>query len=478
MKYLLFLCVLLLASCNTNPAAETIREALRDKQGISCSEWKTIRAAASKRTTDSDLLNDIQSIAESARRSLKINIPVPVDQCNTHTAPTTQEAYNLYLENSGSMNGYINGNSEFKRYIFSLLTRINSRKQTITPFFIENDLVTPVNWQPAQLIDSLNTATLQRIRKSKETDINQILKKVVEQFKRDGKTALLVSDFIYSVNPDKGDVAAQLAAQKTKTTLVFQAAKDADCAVMVIRNESAFDGKYYPYNAPFKGIPIRETRPYYIWVIGKTNAILNFSEANNITDYDGYTQHLTLYNPNNAVPFYTILPQTNKIGTFRKSKNETDRYTTLEAPTLDDRKKQFQFATAIDFSSFPIDNAYLTNPSNYEIVSSRGDAFSVQSVQPILQMHKNDERYKGSATHIVTLQTTSLRKDPQTLHINLLSTMPAWVATTHTDDDTTPALRNHRTFGIRYLIEGVSEAYYPRGDKNLYFSLPIQLTSN
>src|SRR5690606_18203287 len=108
-----------------------------------------------------------------------------------------------------------------------------------------------------------------------------------------------------------------------------------------------------------------------------------------------------------------------------------------------------------------IDNYKLSNPT-YQL-----------QVEEILE--KNSPSLSGF-THILKLQTTELRDE--VLKIDIVGKTPSWVyAVTSSDDSNilTDDDEKKKTFGFKYLVEGVSDAFYPISEPNTISTLNVQI---
>ena len=86
----------------------------------------------------------------------------------------------------------------------------------------------------------------------------------------------------------------------------------------------------------------------------------------------------------------------------------------------------------------------------------------------------NDRRFKESATHILVLKSNLQSISNQELEIKVRTHLPEWISKTSTLDDTSKELREGKTFGFHYLVEGVAEAFDYRTD-TYFINIPITL---
>lgn len=478
-----------------DPVSEFNREIniqLRDDEGISETEWETLvemtmlNSELEEYQDTAILRGHILNMAErlsSSQRSNGINYPPSIWIPNSEAK--AEQVYDLYIENSGSMFGYMEGNTDFKKSIFDLLTRINGKGKKVNINLINNE-THPIDTKLEDFMEFLQPQNVKRYGETGSSELNKIFRVVTQEWNRlnqidslkDKKhIAILVSDYIYSLRSN--DVTDGLADQKYGTKIVFQnISQQTDCAVLIIKSNSFFDGQYYTFRSPNSGQKIRQNRPYYIWIIADSEEILNFQEEFNIEELDGYENHMVIYNTQESdLPYHSILTRTNKKGRFRKTKGQSNQVSEIEAIELNKRRGEelFEFSLAIDLSLIPVDDNYKINPNMYELISSNGDKFEIVEIEPIVNNYEpNDKKYIGKASHLLTFRTYAISPGVQTLNLKMKKLIPEWVLASSTEDDAT-YIDSTKTFGLQYLIEGVNEAYDERGEEHLYFSIPLTL---
>ena len=167
------------------------------------------------------------------------------------------------------------------------------------------------------------------------------------------------------------------------------------------------------------------------------------------------------------------MKETNKLGKF----NQADR---IEKDVKSINDVEFdggtlQFAIAIDLGNIPVDSSYLTNPKNYVVP----DGFTVKAIEKI-DRNKLSQRdmvtvEKTTATHFVTVSTTS-KFTTQDLKLELSNKIPTWVEQSNSVDDRNVKDELDKTFGLSYLVQGVSEAYATQNpEQTSYFKIVITI---
>jgi hypothetical protein len=211
-------------------------------------------------------------------------------------------------------------------------------------------------------------------------------------------------------------------------------------------------------------------RPYYIWVIGSTSQIsqiLNNKILDNIKG--GYLNRFVLQSIRNVnEPKFKVLYRP-RIGEF-DSKSLAQNIISDASPSRDSRNEGvFGFNVAIDFSNSLQDEGYYLDATNYTL-SNDNYQLSVKVVKD-----NNDASLTGF-THVLNLQTKELREE--VIKIDIVGKTPSWVSRSTSIDDSNilnDKSEQNKTFGLKFLIEGVSDAFYPKSNSNALSTLSITI---
>lgn len=129
----------------------------------------------------------------------------------------------------------------------------------------------------------------------------------------------------------------------------------------------------------------------------------------------------------------------------------------LEAETENSgqNKQRFGFTLAVNFNKELQEQSYYLNKSNYAISNKQYELTSEINSNPSLSAY----------SHILKLKTNNLNSE--SLQIDVLGKIPKWVYSSSSNDDSNIAFdldEQQKTFGLKYLIEGVSDAYYSKSN--------------
>ncbi len=490
---LLFLLALVIFACGGNdralgPFNQQIRSLLEDDQGINADECSQLQQVLSqspelqeKFSSTEALSNHINALAEemSQGRRAKISYPIEIACFEGSQSPSQALAFNFYIENSGSMYGYMGDNTAFDDVVLGLMTKINRYDEEINMAFV-NDKIHPIKEQFDDFMDYLNPSSLRSLGNTRSSNLADVLQLVIEQQSEDDKAVILLSDFIFSISDHK-NVRSELTDQKYGITNIIHnnRLKEKGLAFLIMKFESDFKGNYFTFDN--QRVALDNQRPYYVWVIAPEQDIKSFVEKYEVNRLKNFAESLVIYSTEDRrTPYFSILKSTDAKGRFnlvnRGGNQAIKAIKDIEYSGRGD--KVFQFSVAFDASALPVEEDYILNPDNYQLLSDMEDKFSVVEVKKISNrtVSTNDRGYKGSATHYLIIETTEMSPGKQELSINLLKQLPAWVAAASTTDDRDVEANLDKTFGFQDLIEGVTEDFKPRGNQaDLYLSFILKL---
>lgn len=385
---------------------------------------------------------------------------------------------NFYLERSGSMVPYDSsqGDGSFKAAIVNML---NSLPGSNNRMFVVNDGIYPYPKGIRQFIANNNIfSSTQGFGDASYTDFAKIFDQLLNKT-GDNEISILVTDLIYSTRSMAG-VSAQKVFSDAEG-MISAVFKDAtkQKAMLVIRMNGSYNGPYYSFDSPLSGKPYSGQRPYYIVIVGNNNNIDRltedmsyqaFSDFSRLRGYEG----MCLFAADGIYqPYCSFLLSGRDVkGRFRPEHGQGDCITRLEDVEPQKGESDVQLALAVDLSHMLIDERYLTDVNNYEVVSD--DAVTLKSCRPLTSADKTPsaKKYLGSATHLFVLNVKSLRAK-QDVVLRLKNQLPSWVTEGSCDDDRQPDSRT--TFGLKYLMQGIYKSYTRGSSAPYYFELRLSL---
>jgi len=350
---------------------------------------------------------------------------------------------NVYVENSGSMDGYVNGITEFEQSVYNYLSdlKISRLTDSLNLFYINSKII-KYGSDIEDFIEKLEPSIFSiRGGNRQATDISNVIKSVLSET-YDNKVSILVTDGIFS--PGRGKDANQFLVNQQigiKSSVAEYINNNPSASIIIYHLSSKFNGKYYNYvNHP---IQINEQRPFYIWIIGDVKLLGELRKRVPENKFQGSgVQNMFSITTGDKPIDYAV-----RLGSGKFKLDKLNPKTTITKWDRDSRglsANLAKFSVDADLSGFLLDDSYLMNEDNYELSDKD---FSVSVSRAV----NNNFGY----THTLTLSSTMVKKGM--LSIKLKSRIPQWVNDVN-DDDGSYAIPQ-KTYGIKYQIHGVYEAF-------------------
>ena len=374
------------------------------------------------------------------------------------SSPSVPACIQIYMENSGSMDGYVYLNSEFKDALGKIIVKSNNFCKKTNLYFVNDTIYdiqeTALKGDVNNFVSQLNVSTM-KIGATGSSNINNIFKMVLDKTNKD-TISILFSDFVYSINGI--DVSSQVANAKNATMGAFMNAikKDPDFATIILQCKSQFQGNYYDRNDH----PIFHTgvRPYYIFIMGKYNQLKYIDEKLELnktaTGIPGLENKYILSSKTWCLDETTVQALTTSYTNSQLIKPERNGYD-IDFFKFDKGDTYWEFAYALGLSHLFVDDSYLTDITNYEIEPN--------DIKILKAEFTKDQAAINEVTQFISplilqfgMENTS--KTPN-VKVHLLNKIPSWVLKANIQDDKGIVPEPSQTFAIGSLIEGVYEAF-------------------
>lgn len=342
--------------------------------------------------------------------------------------------YNFYIENSGSVKGYFKGNTNNAEVIIKeFYDRIDERLKSdekITLNYINNQII-----PQKENIDEWLNGTYANCNAA-FSDLDVVLEQILQN--TDDKTVnFVVSDYCFESRD------GNLGKAQSGITNIFTKAldKNNDLSVIIYKYEAAFDGYYFPGKIKFVG-----SRPLYIWIFGPRTALKKISNLNTEQEREdemyiqSHRSFVAQVQTNNK-------RMTNRersciyIKHWRCNRNESDLY---------------KVDVKVSMKDIMLPVSAIQNIDNYSMIPV---GYYVDNIQNIA-----DDEY------IFTIATK--HPSPCTLNIYYKLDIPNWVEMSNDKGNTLP--QDSTTYGIKNLIEGVTNAYRNQNANVFDISLLIE----
>jgi hypothetical protein len=392
----------------------------------------------------------------SGKLKTKKNDSIPV--IKEKTAVTELGKVTFFIENSGSMFGYVNQANEFKNSLVGL-AYLPEFDKALKSFYFINGTSNPLRNSGIQINYVGNDPEVFKNRLNQKSfntgdvrfsDLNKMFEIALDSAK-DNQISVLVSDCVYDVG-EESDPLTALRIEINKTQQAFRKRLEKEnIQTLIIKAGSRFNGLYY-YASKKGSIQItNDERPFYIIFFGETELLnKSLSEQSIGNKIEGQFETARFFiNDEKSIP-YQIVPSVDIKGEFKQ--DFKDKFKLINAKPL---KGEFQFAIAADFSSLSFSDSYLTSTGNYDC------PYSNFSVVKVVKISKRIPGVEG--THLITVFTG---KNPVgDLGIVLKNVAPGWVM--ETDADNEDLIDRTHTFGFKFLTDAISEAYkYKNNGRN------------
>lgn len=382
---------------------------------------------------------------------------------DTKPSDVSLEKYSVsfYMENSASMDGYVNGTTEFKDVLGKMIVSANHSCKSASLFFV-NDKIYETTDNAISFIQMLNPSKI-KVGNVGATDVNQIFRNILA---RTGKNdiSVLFSDCIYSVR----NVTNELDNAKNATTDAFlqTIGKNPTVATIILQFVSHFDGYYYDRNDS----PMRcsSSRPFYVVITGNRDALKRMYDTFKIASLPGLKNKCLLsseswtLNSDNAC---IVISDNTSARRIKAMKNFLD----VEKISLERGCYALTFGVGVDFSNMFVDDSYIADASNY-IVEPGG--YKVKSVTKASSSAMGDFSETPRMPYVLNLEVPVNSFAPS-ITITLNKNVPAWVKKANVNDDVGFVPSPMQSFAIQKMVEGIAAAYST--DYSSIFKLQINI---
>ena len=359
--------------------------------------------------------------------SCKRSTIVEIQSSTPQEAKVAKPQVKVFLENSGSMDGYMCDGSELKDGIYNYLSAINSYADTMQLYYINSEII-PKNVTLKNYIHNLTPSNFKQAGGNRSfSDIPQLFENVLSQI-NDNTIGIYISDCILDIPNHAAPDFLNITRTDIHTHFTDKCKKVKDLAVCVYQLESTFKGNYY---FPKGGSKAYEgKRPYYMIIVGQRSQLADL--RSNISD-ETITHGVKNYCAfSNGCDINAVLI---------KGGSEADK---LKLNTK--RDGRYYFDVLVDFDGTLQDNRYLSDVNHFEWINT-----SKLFIESINQVTSASSQY----SHVMTLSVDD----------NVFSDMvqlknaglPEWVKTS--SDPKGDSVSNGKTFGIDCIIGGISDAF-------------------
>lgn len=337
----------------------------------------------------------------------------------------------LYVENSGSMDGYMFDGSELKDAVYSYVSGLSTHSDTTELYFVNTD-IWRINASLHDVVYSMSPKVFHDAPGNKaNTDIADIFQMVLSQIEQNS-VSVLVTDAILDMPAGSTQF---FYTKQTQIKSIFENYLKAnpDFAVEIYRMSSHFNGKYYYTGGSV--VLNNQERPYYMFVLGDKQAL---SAANGIVTKSQIQHGVEDYY---AYSSYTQVPFT----VLNKKKKGKDGYFEVRL-----QQKAVPVIAKVDLQYTLHDEELLMEPALYTVAFG-DDSIKIKTIK---ELPKEPEY-----THAFTL---TLPENADEGSVNLYfcpPPYPLWLDDANDDLSDVSVATTMKTTGIKYIVEGISDAF-------------------
>lgn len=374
--------------------------------------------------------------------------------------PSHANNFNVYVESSASMDGYVTGNTKFKTTLHRLIGQVIADVLVDDNHVNLNYITTEITKKesnPKVFTQSLSPTSFSGAKGDRaNSDIIEIISSVVKSTSK-GDVSMFVSDCVYSPEPS-ADIDKALKKQQTDMLNILKnkAKKDSSFGVLLYRITSDFHGIYYTKTNAH--INCNGERPYFIWLFGDESILANVHESISKIMKEEKADYIV------GIPGYKYLPY--------KTIKSDHAYHYLSAKSRED--SIFTFSFYADMRPLPLTSDYIVNKANYEYGKNK---YYIKKIETVTQSDGKADGYNYRFT-VAIRGGKNAKITPTIVDISLnsmLKEIPNWVVKYDDpigeDYDRGYDPNKLRTFGLKSLVEGVLDFY----KEPSYVSFKIQI---
>lgn len=343
--------------------------------------------------------------------------------------PSQNPCLKVFIENSGSMDGYMCDGSQLKDVVYDYISDIN-RISSKTELYYINSMLILYNGNLTNYIKALNPTAFKNAGGNRSnTDLGDLIANVLNEV-NDTTVCIFISDCILDLPAKDAQKFLTNCEIHIKDEVINAQKRVPDLGVEILRLSSDFNGKYFYPNGSIEMLKDVK-RPYYMWIFGnknylsKLNASVPFSQLAKY-DLSGIVAFANYSNApfdifNNALTSKIIVPA------------HGDYHITIQA----------------DFRTTLQPDGVIQDKGNYTFNRS---TIVVDGIYPI-----SDAKSKYSHFIRFTIpKGTNIAQDCLTFNTPKI---PSWVSETNDETGVNIQENINKTTGIKYLIQGVADAY-------------------
>lgn len=335
--------------------------------------------------------------------------------------------YDIFIENSGSVKGFFNGDTNAKTILQQFYYRLDQdlmEEDTITLNFINTSISSYNRGINDYLRDAYSRCN------ASLSKIDEILAMAIDNtMNESGKVSLLMSDFCF-----ESDETGFEGAQAHITNIFTKRLNNSDIAIAIFKFNSHFKGKYFP-----GGINCDRELPFYIWAFGPSEKIKKIVELPNIQKEEVLVLQSGVKPQHRLITNNARMIGPNGSVIVKKWRKKS--------------KEEYVLSFDYNISKIILPESSIADINNYTVTKG----YEINTIKT-----------NGSNCQM-TISTD--RRSVGELVISYDNDLPDWVNDSNYEGVGIPP--EGQTLGIKYLIEGVYDAF--RGKSSNIYEIRIKM---
>jgi len=351
------------------------------------------------------------------------------------SAPVRQ--LNVYIENSGSMDGYMAPGSQLKDAVYSYVSNVDRLCDTTRLFYINSQIIP----YAAGLQSFVRDLTPESFRNAGGNRANSDIAAMFAQMLRasgEGVVSIFVSDCILDIPDGDASLFFNRCQIDIRNIVADQTARQKGFSVAVVQLVSAFTGSYY-YHGSSERLDGAK-RPWYMVIMGGQHELAGLFEKYHPSQMGYGYKHMAAWAPDGQALF-ALASATGA----QPVENGVQR----ELPLSEEASGIFTIKMRVNLSPMLQSERVLTDRANWTVSGAKG-----AKVVRVAAAQKDT-----LFTHVVTLSVPQGGAGSAITVKFKTPGVPEWVG--QSNDDTGRNVRSHlgRTTGIKYILTGIAEAF-------------------
>ena len=411
----------------------------------------------------------------------KDGIPDDKDACPTVAAKTKDGcpveekigAVRLFMDRSGSMTGYYKGGTDFVHTVQEMLVGIEANR-SISNIWLVGEKPQEFQGDARKFREVMSTDKLGNTESSMMNKIFDFIAAKTDS----NDVSIFVSDGILSytdkqISANKNINKENAAGLGSEMRSTFQQLKKKDFAASIYAFRSSYTGTYYSYSNA-KTTLSGTQRPYYIWVIGRRPLLSKFDRELESNSSFRPEEQLHFGLGDETITKGNIIP-----GIERGAGNEW-RIGEAGKGLEEIGKKGAQFCYAINTKNLPayasktgyLKEHLILEPKGCEAkmeIKEKGDVDRKK-----ITGKRSQENDFEEATQLLIISVSRMNTKDASLSITMPATANTWYQNWSCDDDANlQRACAGKTFALRYLIDGVKDAYNSADRNFIDIAIPL-----